>query len=99
MGEFLEERLNVLISGGILRAKAPIEHVPDIEVRQRGERKGLDTPVVHAVNDDHRRERGRLAVSPSLEANAVNGPPEEYDLRIETQRNRRGLTQVVDHVV
>lgn len=25
--------------------------VPDAEVRKRGEQKGLDTPVVHAVND------------------------------------------------
>ncbi len=32
-------------------------------------------------------------------ANAVNGPPEEYDRKIKTQRNRRGLTQVVEHVV
>jgi hypothetical protein len=24
---------------------------PDAEVRKRGERTGLDTPVVHAVND------------------------------------------------
>jgi hypothetical protein len=27
--------------------------VPDAEVRKRGERTGLDTPVVLAVNDDH----------------------------------------------
>ncbi len=26
---------------------------PDAEVRKRGERTGLDTPVVHAVNDVH----------------------------------------------
>ena len=25
----------------------------DTEVRKRGEQTGLDTPVVHAVNDDH----------------------------------------------
>ena len=32
-------------------------------------------------------------------ANAVNGPPEEYGRKTKTQRNRRGLTQVVEHVV
>jgi hypothetical protein len=26
---------------------------PDVEVRKRGDQKGLDTPVVHAVNDDY----------------------------------------------
>ncbi len=26
---------------------------PDAEARQRGERTGLDTPVVHALNDVH----------------------------------------------
>ncbi len=28
-------------------------HWPDAEMRKRGERTGLDTPVVHAVNDEH----------------------------------------------
>ena len=32
-------------------------------------------------------------------ANALNSPPEEYDRKVKTQRNRRGLTQVVEHVV
>ncbi len=71
-------------------------HIPDIEVRKRGDQKGLDTPVVHAVNDDHslyfEKSKCRLA-------NAVNGPPEEYGRKTKTQRNRRGLTQVVEHVV
>ena len=26
---------------------------PDAELRKRGERTGLDTPVVHAVNDEY----------------------------------------------
>ncbi len=26
---------------------------PDVEARKRGEQTGLDTLVVHAVNDDH----------------------------------------------
>ena len=32
-------------------------------------------------------------------ANALNYPPEEYGRKTKTQRNRRGLTQVVEHVV
>jgi hypothetical protein len=32
-------------------------------------------------------------------ANAINSPPEEYDRKIKTQRNRRGLKHVVEHVV
>jgi hypothetical protein len=33
-------------------AKAAPWAVSDAEVRKRGERTGLDTPVVHAVNDE-----------------------------------------------
>ena len=43
----------MLILGGISKAKAVFLDFPDIEVRKRGDQKGLDTPVVHAVNDDH----------------------------------------------
>ena len=32
-------------------AKAASWDTPDAEMRRRGERTGLDTPVVHAVND------------------------------------------------
>ena len=34
-------------------AKAALWIGPDAEARKRGERTGLDTPVVHAVNDGH----------------------------------------------
>jgi hypothetical protein len=34
-------------------AKAASWAAPDAEARKRGERTGLDTPVVHAVNDGH----------------------------------------------
>ncbi len=34
-------------------AKARSWLAPDAEVRKLGERTGLDTPVVLAVNDDH----------------------------------------------
>ncbi len=33
-------------------AKAAVWPKIDAEVRKRGERTGLDTPVVHAVNDE-----------------------------------------------
>ena len=35
-------------------AKAATWPKTDAEVRKRGERTGLDTPVVHAVNDAHK---------------------------------------------
>ena len=34
-------------------AKAVYWAVPDAETRKRGEQKGLDTLVVHALNDGH----------------------------------------------
>ena len=34
-------------------AKAALWSASDAQVRKRGERTGLDTPVVHAVNDGH----------------------------------------------
>ncbi len=34
-------------------AKAACWAAPDTQRRKRGERTGLDTLVVHAVNDDH----------------------------------------------
>ena len=34
-------------------AKAASWSIPDVEARKRGEQTGLDTLVVHAVNDDH----------------------------------------------
>jgi hypothetical protein len=32
--------------------KTILSYLTDVEVRKRGDQKGLDTPVVHAVNDD-----------------------------------------------
>ena len=49
--EFLVERWNAQISGGTPVAKAVLWTFPDAEKRKRGERTGLDTLVVHAVND------------------------------------------------
>ena len=50
--EFPVEWWNALRSGGTPEAKAAHWPSTDAEARQRGERTGLDTPVVHAVNDD-----------------------------------------------
>jgi len=39
------------------------------------------------------------SVDPSRgEANALSNPPGKYGRKTKTQRNRRGLTQAVDHV-
>ena len=66
-------------------AKAGLWASPDAEARKRGEQTGLDTPVVHAVND------GVLGVGgidpPRAEANALSAPPGEYGRKAETQRN------------
>jgi hypothetical protein len=67
----------------------------DADVRKRGEQTGLDTLVVHAVND----ECYVSGLFPEHTANALNTPPEEYCRKIKTQRNWRGLEQAVEHVV
>ncbi len=71
-------------------------------MRKRGEQPGLDTPLVHAVNYDNSllvMIFMDLCIIISGLANALNYPPEEYGRKTKTQRNRRGLTQVVEHVV
>ena len=56
----------------------------DAEVRKRGEQTGLDTLVVHAVND----ECWTLAGLPAgVAANALSTPPGEYGRKVKTQRN------------
>ena len=65
-------------------AKAPIWDITDAEARKRGEQTGLDTLVVHALNDVY------LLLGPiglSSEANARSRPPGEYGRKIKTQRN------------
>ena len=57
----------------------------DAEARKRGEQTGLDTPVVHALNDAHYRDWG---IDPlGVVANALSVPPGEYARKCETQRN------------
>ena len=55
----------------------------DTEARKRGEQIGLDTLVVHAVNDEH----SVLGDSVSAAVNAISSPPGEYARKCETQRN------------
>ena len=66
-------------------AKATLWTVTDAEARKRGERTGLETLVVHAVNDEH------LMVGDfdpfTVVANALSAPPGDYDRKVETQRN------------
>ncbi len=65
-------------------AKAATWTGTDAEARKRGEQTGLDTLVVHAVNDGHLVS----GIDPcSAEANALSAPPGEYGRKAETQRN------------
>ena len=65
-------------------AKAPAWMSTDAEARKRGEQTGLDTLVVHAVNDECQTSaRMRVGVTP----NGLSIPPGEYGRKIKTQRN------------
>ncbi len=65
-------------------AKAATWDETDAEVRKRGEQTGLDTLVVHAVNDEN-WVLGELSLG--AEANAISSPPGGYGRKVETQRN------------
>ncbi len=56
----------------------------DAEVRKRGEQTGLDTLVVHAVNDGCYPSASLLVGGA---ANALSIPPGEYGRKVKTQRN------------
>ncbi len=65
-------------------AKAATWTVTDADARKCGEQTGLDTLVVHAVNDVHLV----VGVDPRRAgANALSVPPGEYGRKAETQRN------------
>ena len=56
----------------------------DAETRKRGEQTGLDTLVVHAVNDECQMSGSLLfGVAP----NGLSIPPGEYGRKVKTQRN------------
>ena len=65
-------------------AKAATWLCIDAHVRKRGEQTGLDTLVVHAVNDECRM-LGYMYLS--VVANALSIPPGEYGRKVKTQRN------------
>lgn len=65
-------------------AKATFWTDTDAEMRKRGEQTGLDTLVVHAVNDVD-LEFGATALGSG--ANAINRPPGEYGRKVKTQMN------------
>ncbi len=54
-------------------AKAALWTTPDAEMRKRGEQTGLDTPVVHAVNDGDQVSAVIYPVGAA--ANALSLPP------------------------
>ncbi len=74
----------MLILEGTPEAKAVYWGSTDAEARKPGERTGLDTPVVLAVNDEHWAGGGS---PPSAVAKALSAPPGEYGRKAETQRN------------
>ena len=55
----------------------------DAQARKHGDQTGLDTLVVHALNDVHLMPALRVGVV----ANALSVPPGEYARKGETQRN------------
>ena len=65
-------------------AKAARWPAPDAQTRKLGERTGLETPVVLAVNDVYWVLGGKTL---GAEANALSTPPGEYDRKVKTQRN------------
>ncbi len=65
-------------------AKAATWLGTDAEARKRGEQTGLDTLVVHAVNDE-RLLSGSILFG--VAANALSAPPGVYGRKIKTQRN------------
>ena len=65
-------------------AKAAFWLGSDAEARKRGEQTGLDTLVVHALNDVCWMS-GDLSFG--VGANVLSTPPGEYGRKVKTQRN------------
>jgi hypothetical protein len=63
-------------------AKAVIWFATDAEARKRGDQTGLDTLVVHALNDVC-----LISEKFGVVGNLVSIPPGKYDRKVETQRN------------
>ncbi len=65
-------------------AKAALWPDPDAQVRKPGDRTGLDTPVVLAVNVGYLVLGGTTL---GAGVNALSTPPGDYGRKAETQRN------------
>ena len=65
-------------------AKAASWTNTDAEARKRGEQTGLDTLVVHAVNDECQTSASMLV---GVTPNGLSIPPGEYGRKVKTQRN------------
>ena len=80
-------------------AKADYWEEIDTETRKLGERSRLETCVVLALNECLLAAPINLLVDRCSEGNPLSRPPGEYGRKVETQRNWRGGTQPVEHVV
>ena len=79
-------------------AKASPWEKTDTETRKLGERSRLETCVVLALNVCLLAAFFPFGERCS-EGNPLSKPPGEYGRKVETQRNWRGGTQPVEHVV
>lgn len=77
-----------------MKAKAIFYVKTDVEGRRRGEQQGLDTPVVHADND----ECQMLDFFQRINEN-VSIPPQQYSGNAETETIRPLLKPVVKYVI
>ena len=88
-----------MIPPGTPGAKAVLWKETDAETRKLGERTGLETRVVLAVNACLLVAFSPIRQGGCDEANALSRPPGNYGRKAKTQRNWRGGTQPVEHVV
>lgn len=63
-----------------VRGEGDYLDITDVEGRRHGYQMGLETPVVHAVNDE-------CSYMIIVRSKRISTPPEEYGRKIETQRN------------
>ena len=80
-------------------AKAILWKITDTETRKLGERSRLETCVVLALNVCLLAAPVLIYQNRCSEGNPLSKPPGEYGRKVETQRNWRGGTQPVEHVV
>ena len=76
-------------------AKASFQVKTDVEGRRRWEQKGLDTPVVNAVNDKCLFKNLKFL----NEMKMLSTSPGQYCRKAETQNIRRSRKPAVKHVI